>query len=61
MHGTPTDRIGARAQRQDNGEWYVRIFGPHDVLRRLAEDLDIRWFQSACVEAIRCAPSSSWP
>lgn len=44
MHGTPTERIGGRAVRQDNGEWYVRIFGPHDALRHLAEDLDIRWF-----------------
>ncbi len=44
MHGQPNERIGSWARRQDNGEWIVRIFGPHDVLLHLAEDLDVRWF-----------------
>lgn len=46
IHGSETDRFGVWIQKSDeSGErWMARIFGPHDVLRHVADDLDVRWF-----------------
>ncbi|MFO0736433.1 MAG: hypothetical protein U0270_11150 [Labilithrix sp.] len=44
MHGTPTKEVRVHVQKQHHGNFAVQIHGPHDVLRHLADDLDIRWF-----------------
>jgi hypothetical protein len=44
MHGMPTNEIGVGFTRIDGTDkWRVWVDGPHDILRHLADDLDVRW------------------
>ncbi len=39
------ERIAIESARCDGGDtWAVHVYGPHDVIRHLADDLDVRWF-----------------
>lgn len=43
MHGRPRETLGLEILQHDHRGAYVRLHGPHDALRWLADELDVLW------------------